>query len=469
MVTSNSSFEIFHIENHWILNEEKRIDANFYAKDVIASMVLLRKLKKKKIKVTTIGNVTKKIFYPGRFTRQLVHKKLGNPFLTPSEVFMFLPASKKFIIDYPEELDIDTNWLLLTRSGSVGRCLITTKLLKKFVLSDDLIRIVPEKDIGYIYAYLSTKMGQTFLTKDQYGATVKHIEPMHVNNIPIPYIPGLVQIINQKILISHKLKEDAQNIILTVENMIFDELGLPEIEENNLDYYGGKKGNLIKSFSIDFNELDLRLDAPYHEPLVKNLKNNLFDADIKVVKLSKLVKDIFIPTRFKRAYVNNDKEGTIFLSGTNLIEFSPLDIKYLWNEFRKIDDYRVYESNILISARGTVGRPYYVTDILDSATASDNVMRCVVNEKILSSYLTAYLLSPYAYYQIQAQKAGSVQDLLQPIHLENIYVPVPSIEIQKRIGDLILKAYTNRDEANKIEKEAIKLLENKITEIGSKN
>jgi hypothetical protein len=52
-------------------------------------------------------------------------------------------------------------------------------------------------------------------------------------------------------------------------------------------------------------------------------------------------------------------------------------------------------------------------------------------------------------------------------YFENIYVP--SVEIQKRIGDLILKAYTKRDEPNKTENEAIKLLEDKMTEIASGN
>jgi hypothetical protein len=44
-------------------------------------------------------------------------------------------------------------------------------------------------------------------------------------------------------------------------------------------------------------------------------------------------------------------------------------------------------------------------------------------------------------------------------------VPVPSVEIQKRIGDLILKAYNKRNETNKTENEAIKLLEDKMTKL----
>jgi len=151
------------------------------------------KLEEKGIQVNRIEKLSDKIFWPGRFKRRYVSKREGDPFLMPSEVIMFLPKPKKFIIDYPEDVSIEENWLLITRSGSIGRCLIVTKPLERYVLSDDLIRIVPknENNVGYLYAYFNTWMGQAFLTKDQYGSTVKHIEPHHVANIPIPKIPEL--------------------------------------------------------------------------------------------------------------------------------------------------------------------------------------------------------------------------------------------------------------------------------------
>ena len=39
------------------------------------------------------------------------------------------------------------------------------------------------------------------------------------------------------------------------------------------------------------------------------------------------------------------------------------------------------------------------------------------------------------------------------------------LKFKKRIGDLILKAYTKRNETNKTENEAIKLLEDKMTKL----
>jgi type I restriction enzyme S subunit len=463
---SNPLFETFSIESPWIINEEKRFDANFYAKDSVASKVLIGELEDRGIEIKNLGAFSKNIFFPGRFKRTLVPKNHGNPFLTPKEVFMFFPEAKKFIIDYSNELDIKENWILITRSGTIGRCIISTKLLNKFVLSDDLIRIIPKKSWGYIYAYLNTWIGKTFLTKDQYGSTVKHIEPQHVENIPIPIIPDLEKNINQTIKKVQNLREDAQNLISMAENVFYSELKLKKIDEDIIRYYGTENGKLINCFIIKSSELNMRLDAPYYEPVVQKIKQDLFESDIKIEKLSNLVKDIFIPPRFKRPYVKDTDEGTLFLSGTDLIEFTPLNAKYLWNKFNKIENYKVHEGYILISARGTVGRPYYVTNIMNGSTASDNIIRCITKpEKILPSYLTAYLLTTHASHQIQALKAGSVQDLLQPIHINDIYVPVPSMESQRKIGNLILEAYTKKDQANNIEEEAIKCFEETLLKL----
>ena len=128
--------------------------------------------------------------------------------------------------------------------------------------------------------------------------------------------------------------------------------------------------------------------------------------------------------------------------------------------------YKVHKNWILISARGTIGRPYLIVDDTKPMAASDNILRCIPDEnEISSSYLTAFLHTPYAHYQLQAQKAGSVQDLLQPTHIEEIFIPIPKQDIQDKIGSLVIEAYNKKDRANQIEEEAIKEIETYLMEI----
>ena len=70
-----------------------------------------------------------------------------------------------------------------------------TEKLENVVLSQNAIRIVPKKGAysGYLYAYLSTYLGQTLVKKDKFGVTVKHIQPHHVSSVIIPDIDQNIQ------------------------------------------------------------------------------------------------------------------------------------------------------------------------------------------------------------------------------------------------------------------------------------
>ena len=63
--------------------------------------------------------------------------------------------------------------------------------------------------------------------------------PYHLYNIPVPRVPELEEKINQKILEAHRLREEAQGLLLKAEGMIYSELGLFEIDEDDVEYFGG--------------------------------------------------------------------------------------------------------------------------------------------------------------------------------------------------------------------------------------
>jgi type I restriction enzyme S subunit len=287
--------------------EDKRLDASFYSYDIVKARILIEELKRVGIRVKRLGDdfLSAKIFWPGRFKRKYVSRKEGKPFLMPSEVFMFLPRARKFITDFPKEVLIEKEWILITRSGTIGRCIISNELLSKFVVSDDLIRMIPSDKnlVGYVYAYLNTWVGQTFLKKTKYGVTVKHIEPQHVESIPIPIIPQIEKEVNEKILKAHKLLEEAQELLLKAVGTIYADLGLPQIDEGEIEYFGGKRGKSAKVFITKFSELSLRLDASFHKPILSLLRKILREKENNgKYKLQELgsISEIFTPPRFKR-------------------------------------------------------------------------------------------------------------------------------------------------------------------------
>jgi type I restriction enzyme S subunit len=467
-------FQTINVSVHWIYDGEKRLDASFYAQGNIAAKVLIEKIRSKDIEVEKIDYLADRIFWPDRFKRKYVSKKKGSPFLTPSDVFMFLPKARKFIAGFPENALVQDKWLLITRSGSIGRCLISNKLLSnRFILSDDLIRIIlkDETNIGYLYAFLNTWIGQAFLTKDQYGATVKHIEPHHVAAIPIPIISEIKEEIGKQITMAWKLREDAQKLLTKAEEMIYSELNLPEIDEDDIQYFGGDKGKIIKSFSVWSSNLSLRFDASYHLPLTQRAIHILNQSTTGVVNDLKTYAYSYVPPRFKRPYVKNSDDGIPLLQGTHIPQIKPFDIKYIWKQMKNLSAYIVKKNWILATSSGTIGRLSLVSDYWDNWAATNHLLRIISDEnKIHPGYLTAFLLSIYGQSQFQRLIYGMVVDEIGEAGnlFDDILILKPNdITIENKIGSMVVESYNKRDQANKIENETIKMLEDRLSEIAA--
>jgi len=463
------------IKAEWIFSDiSRRLDASFYSKDIVEARILLDKMKKNGIPIITLNDptLTSKIFWPERFKRKYVRKNKGKPFLLPKEVFQFLPQPRKFIVDPPQDLLVKEKWILVTRSGSIGRTLLSNKILSNFLVSDDLIRIIPkdEEKIGYIYAFLNTWIGQAFLTKTPYGQTVKHIEPEHVGNIPIPLLPESdMEEINEKILEAHKLREEAQKLLLKAKELFYEELGIPLLNEDKIEYFGGEKGKNVKAFIAKASELNFRLDASYHIPIIKFLIKQMNDnSNGYLTNLGNLVEKIFIPTRFKRIYVKNRKQGIPFLQGSHVPMVKLFDVKYLWKKSKNLENIVLKKNWILMTRSGTVGKVALVTDYWNEWAGSEHILRIIPSTSVHPGYILTFLLSAYGQFQIKGKVYGGVVNEIaeQDVSLINkikILVPYDD-KIQNKIGNLITEAYEKKDQANMIENEAIKLLEEKLEE-----
>lgn len=156
------------------------------------------------------------------------------PYMLPQEMFDFYWHPKKFVLaDKMPDIKnwfLKQGWVVLTQSGSVGKPYFATDADEKVVLSQNAIRIPPKeiKQGGFLYAYLATWIGQTLLKKDEFGITVKHIRPHHVDSIPVPVIPTKTRDeISAKVEKAFKLRAEAISLLDEAKGLIYEALEAP--------------------------------------------------------------------------------------------------------------------------------------------------------------------------------------------------------------------------------------------------
>jgi type I restriction enzyme S subunit len=455
----------FSVRAHWLTKDDCRLDASFYADEVVAAR---RVIEDSGFEIKPLEKCVAEIFMPALTLKiPFGDERSGVPYLTQFELFMFRPTERKFVITgklkQPERWYVKEGWLVLSQSGTVGRVRMVTKKLEKFVVSPNPIRLVPsvEVPIGYVYAFLSTRFAQALVKSSQYGVSVEHILPQHISSLPVPLLPDdEQQAIHEQIMQAYRLRDEANDLLDKADELLHAELGLPRFDESQVPYlFGSSKP---KAFTVRATELEGRLDASFHIPIAKAVIEQLRKGKYPLVRLGDVAIRIFIPPRFKRIYVSPEY-GVPFLQGSHVPMMKPYDLKYLSrraNE-RHIEECLIREGWVLVTRSGTVGRLTLVPKALDGWAASEHCLRIVPNPKrVHAGYLAAFLMTPYGQHQLTSKIYGGVVDELTAEDTAAIWLPDAPLEVQRRIGTLVVQAFEKKEEANAIEDRAIARLEN---------
>lgn len=468
----NESVEVFDLNTKYLNHDSLNFISSHYKQDVLIAKQTLDKLNEKGVEIKAISDYQKSIAVPGRLKVIETTKKVGNPYLSPKDTFLFPISSKKYVIGYPEDLNVEEDQILITCSGSTGRIILVNKILKKHVISNDMIRLEVNKDrIGYVFAYLNTHIAQILIHSHEYGSTVKHINAEHISELPMPHFSDdFEKEVNDLILKAHNIRESAHLLLTDALNDLYKLINLPIltdediIEEELIGEY-----NINKCFVLNSRDLNSRFDGSYHNPVSKlnylNIEKLANTGQFDLFNLDELV-NIFVPTRFKRNYTADELISIPFLQGAHITQIKPQGIKRIYHKMKNIEDILVHKNMILLTRSGTVGKLSLVGDYWDGWAASDHIIRLSIkSDSINPGFLLLFLLSDYAQLQIDHLVYGSNVDEIGEAGdlINNIEILVPkNKEIENKIGNKVIEAYSLRDKANAIENEAISMLESKI-------
>ena len=311
------------------------------------------------------------------------------------------------------------------------------------------------------------------MTKDQYGSAIKHLEPHHVADIPVPLLPEEeMNEIAGGIQKAYFLREEANSLLDDAMEELYTELSLPVFDEQHLVEYLPRPEAAIEpqvdtgklqAFMVRASALEERLDASYHIPLAKSATDVMQSGRYPLLALGGMCKDIILPGRFKRIYVSKEY-GVPFIQGSHTPLMKPYDLKYIArSDKRNLAQCRISSSWVLITCSGTIGKVSIVSTVAEGWAASQHLIRIVAKRPDYNpGYIALFLMTPYGRHQMLSKTYGAVVDELTSDDLGHVLIPDAPRYIQDAIGDKVLKAFENKEQASVLENRTIRTLEEKL-------
>lgn len=431
-----------------------RVDSSFHLSD---SNVLYSLLDSCPYKQTTIDGIKKDCFFGNIFTRVFVKDaEHGVPYMTASDMVKAEPLSGRFLskkqVASLSNLILRKDWILISCSGTIGNVVYTNEQFDGVVATHDLIRLLPDDSKlkgGVLYAYLASRYGYIMLTQSRFGGVVKHINPSHVSQIPIPLFPDDFQTkIDKQIKESAALRVEANKLLEEAKKKVEEFVGF---------VFESKKTDVVSSQRI-LQSFGHRLEANFHISAGSALEDYIKDKfDYKL--LGDVCKTISRPDIFKRNYV---KDGVMFLGGADIMLATPDSGKYLSRKTPNIEALVVEEDWILIPRSGTIGDVVYTHSEHAQKLVSEDVIRACPNDILSSGYIYAFLASKIGKALIQRYIFGSVIQHVESPHLSRIPIPLMPEKEMAAIDSSIKKYKVNMGQAIRLEQSAIKAVEQEI-------
>ena len=410
-------------------------------------------------------------YHRPRFKRIYVEKSTF-PIYQPAQINELYPKPSAYISGLTqtdiEALRVKKGQVLLTCSGTIGNCTYVRDTLDNLIFSHDVIRIEPKEYSGFVYAFLKSKTGFSIINTNNYGAVVKHLEPGHLNAIPIPNPPSVIkQEIHDLVEESFKLRDESNELLDAARVLLKEALELPSIEALHEQAKQFDETAGVLNYSVPLSEIYGRLDGSYYIPIVDVIEQHIARTaeDIFKVDDGRISQSVILPGRFKRVYVE-EGNGIVFFGGKQLYELDPSNKKYLslnHHGDRIEDELTLRENMTLITCSGTIAKVTITPKHWGGWTANQHIIRVVPASNEIAGYLYAWLSSDYAYPLITRYIYGAVVDEINDAQVSAVVIPLlHDKKTQWEINDTVLEANRKRTEAYGLEQEALTVLDEKV-------
>lgn len=173
--------------------------------------------------------------------------------------YLDLAKAKPLQLKMIEQLYLRRGMILITDSGTVGRVVYATAYHDGVVGTNNLIRVVVADDAlrGYVYQFLSSRLGQDQLRRNVYGAIVDHLEPKDVKEVlvPIPKSKKVLAAIGMPVIKSMYLQEyayaQAENSRVLLAEELDEDARDAEIARRRLAELEADPENVLRGLDLE--------------------------------------------------------------------------------------------------------------------------------------------------------------------------------------------------------------------------
>lgn len=141
-----------------------------------------------------LTHLVKNILYIGKVYRNFVddHKQ-GVPLLSGKDLIELRHRDSKYLSvldrEHIERCKLERGWILISRSGTIGRVAMCHRNFEGYVGSEDILRLIPDPtriDPYFLAAFLSSPMGQSQIEALIYGSVIQHLSGAQLGSICVP-------------------------------------------------------------------------------------------------------------------------------------------------------------------------------------------------------------------------------------------------------------------------------------------
>lgn len=189
----------------WMVRQGLRLDAKPYLSGAFTTQRLLERLPVEKVplKEVTAGHAGG-IFNGPMFKRvYLTDPGHSVPFIGSKDMLVAdlggVPRLRKIDAESRQlhYLKLEPGMTLIACSGfNAGRRAYARPDMAGAWSSQHVIKVAPDQDkiqSGYLYAFLASRFGEVLVKEGVYGSAVKHIEPHHIEDLPVPRFGDAVE------------------------------------------------------------------------------------------------------------------------------------------------------------------------------------------------------------------------------------------------------------------------------------